>query len=585
MDAGDRTDASPARSRLAAAAIVGVGAVLPVVVTALGGGFGITRNDDWAYLATMRTLVEHGVFRLGGPAEMTLAGQIYLAWPVAALTSTSTTALQLTTVAVGTAGLFAVAALARTVLDLTRAAFVALAVAVTPLWPSLVTTFMTDVWAFAFGAVALLLVVRAVDTGSTRRFLLGVAAALAAAAVAVTIRQTAVVALFAVIASTTVGLLRIRAGRPERTTERWTALVLVGATVLGCAWFYRWRSAMPLGDLRPDDIGSRGAALLGSLDVIGITCALLLLPASVAFLRRDLVLERIRALPRAAPLLGIALAWLVVWKLILLPIDRLTLYDYAGRFGPSSYSGPEDKVAIVPWFPWALLIVAAAANLWALVVVLSGPGLRRCWRTQPVLATAAATMVLGTVAMFAASWLGSPSRFDRYLLPAVPYAALLLAWVCALPAASATGNEPAAVGPAPGLVIGRGRAAGLVVLVALSAWFGLASASFDRAVHRAGEVALRQVGPSLDAGWTVTGTWSTERPPGQPVPRSPTDCWTLRQAADRSDVVGEVVAHDRLLWVDRWFSVVNERPGCGADADLLGGGSAGPGGGGRGVSA
>lgn len=571
MAVADRTDVSPRRARLlAVTAVVGIGAFLPAVVAALGGGFGLTRNDDWAFIATLRTLVDDGTFHLRGPAEMTLVGQIYLGWPVAKLTSTDITALQLTTLVVGTAGLFAMVVLARNVLDLKRSVCVALAVAVTPLWPQLVTTFMTDIWAFAFGAFAVAAVARAVSAERTRGFLAGLALALAMASTAFTIRQTAAVALLAVITGAAVGLARMR---PPRRRERSASLALVALAVLGCAWFYRWRSSLPLGELRPDGAAERGLGLLVNLDVVAVTLGVLLLPASAVFIRRDLLVRRMRALPRAAPVLGIGLGWLVLLKLVALPIDRLTLYDYASRFGAASYSAPQDKIALVPWLPWAVLIVAAAVNVWALIVVLSGPGLRRCWHDQPVLLAVAATMVLGALAMFAVSWIGSTSRFDRYLLPVVPYAALLLAWVGAVGARTAAeGADPMAspTDAVPPLVIGPARAAGLVVLILLASWFGLASASFDRAVHRAADEARKQVGPTVSVGFTVGGTWSTEPPLIDETLTPPGyQCWILRQTSDPSEVVGPVLRRDRLLWVDRWFYLVNAGPGCGRDAPLL----------------
>lgn len=564
MDAVDGTSTSSGRGRLGAvASIVAVGFVLPALVTAIGGGFGITRNDDYAFIDTMRTFVDHGSFEIRGPADMTLIGQVLLAWPVAKLTSTSITALQLTTLVVGTAGLLATAAFARTVVDRRRATLVAIAVAVTPMWAPLATTFMTDVWAWAFGALALAVVARATGAATTKGFVVGLVGALLAAGLAFSIRQTAVVALLAVLVGTGVGLATTRAGRPGRTTERRTAIALGLLAVVVCGGVYRWRSSLGVGGLGFDRLTAyRAAAPLVNGDQILVTIALLLLPASVVFLRRDLVVRRARACPRGAPVSAVIIGLLVGLRMAMQPIDQLTLNDYASTYGPASYTAPMDKIAIVPLVPWALLVLLAAANLWALGMVLSGPVLRRCWEDRPEVLAIAVTVIVGTIGLLALSWIGSLVRFDRYLLPLIPAGALLLAWVGALEArAEAEGPEPARA-PAP-LAISPVRAVGLAGFVVLAAWFGVASASFDRVVHRAGDAARRETGATVDAGLTVNYTWVLDDPDYEGI-TSPdrSGCWILRQAPDRSDLPGRIVAHERLLWVDRWFSVVDDPSAC-----------------------
>jgi hypothetical protein len=551
---------------LAALAIVGVGAVLPAIVTAAGGGFGITRNDDYAFHATMRVFAEHGVFRLRGPADMTLIGQLVLAWPVARLTSSSITALQLTTLAVGAVGLLGVAVFARSVVDLKRSVLVALAVAVTPMWAPLATSFMTDVWAFSLSAVAAALVVRAVAAPSTRGFGIGLGAALVAGSGAFLVRQTAVAVLVTIIAGVVVGLAVTRRDRPNRATERRLAAGLVAASAVVCVALYRWRTTMALGGAGTDPMTlSRVTLPVQNADRALISLALLLLPVSVVFVRRDLVARRARARPRLAVGAAAAIGSIVVVKLLTQPIDALTLYDYAGRKGPAAFSAPGRVIPLVPWWPWALLVVAAAVNLWALIVVLSGPGLGRCWSARPVVFTVAATMVVATLGLFVLAWIASSRTFDRYLLPVVPFAALLIGWVAAVD--SGDGRD-GGQDRAP-LALGPWRVVALVGLVGLGAWFGLASASFDRAVHRAGDAALARTGVAatdLDSGMTFDGTQAAAVLPLDATyrPSTGTRCWQVRQTDDRSKVRGAVLVQERLLWVDRWFYLVQDPPGCAA---------------------
>lgn len=578
MGAAAEGPTSPTRQRVGAVvAIVGVGALLPAAVTWLGGGFGITRNDDYAFHATMAVFAEHGVFRLRGPADMTLIGQLILAWPVAKATSSSIVALQLATLAAGTVGLFAVAALARRVLDLKRSVVVALAVAVTPLWAPLAVSFMTDVWALALAAVAAVLAVRATESRSTAGFGVGLAAALVAGSGAFLVRQTAVAILVAIVAGTLVGLVVARGDRPNRTAERVLAAGLVAVAAVACIVAYRWRTTMALGGAGTDPMTLDRLTLpLQNADRALISFALLMLPVSVVFVRRELVVRRVRARPMVAVVAGALIGSVVLVKVITGPIDLLTLYDYASRNGPTAFSAPAVRIPIVPWWPWAAVVVLSAANLWALIVVVTGSGLRRCWHERPVVLTVAGTMVVATAGLFALAWIASSRTFDRYLLPVVPFAALVVAWIATVDGPAATAGHPGLDqdldlrrDPVP-LVLGPWRAAALVVLVAFASWFGLASASFDRAVHRAGDAALARTGADptdLDSGMTFDGTRAADALAlSDPyVPSSGTRCWQVRQTDDRAKVAGPVLEHQQLLWVDRWFYLTQDPPGC-ADA-------------------
>jgi hypothetical protein len=536
---------------LAVAVIVGFGALLPALVTVAGGGFGIARNDDYAFLATTRVFAEHGTFQLRGPADMMLIGQVLLAWPVARLTSGSTTALQLTTLAVGTVGLLALAALARNVLDLKRSVLVAVAVAATPLWTQLATTFMTDVWAFGLAALAAALVVWAVGAPSTLGFAARFAGAVGAGAAAFAVRQTAAGALVAVAVGVGVGLLGPRADRSNRRFERSVAGALLAVAGAVCIAVYRWRSTMQLGGAAdaPWDL-ERVTMPLVDLDRFLVSVSVLLLPVSVAFVRRDLLRRRVQARPRLALVSGVGLGFIAVLNLGARPLDQFTLGDYVTQFGSSHSSAPSAVVPILPWLVWALVLAAACANLWVLLLVLTGPGLRRCWQQRPVVvAVAAALIVTGTV-MLVLGWVVTYHVYDRYLLLSVPFAGLLVAWVT-------VADGPAdAPDPAP-LALRGAPAWGLAGLVVLAAWFGVASASFDRAVHDAGDRALVVTGaafPDLHGGMTVNGANAADAPLDQPLERNDGyRCWVVRQTDRRSQVDGPVVGHRRLLWVDRWF--------------------------------
>src|SRR4051812_26068670 len=179
-------------------AVVVVGLVVPLAVAAHYHALGIPRSDDWSYLVTEFRWIDSGRLSFNHWVSMSLVGQLALAAPIAALFPRDIRALQILTAALGAVGLGAVWWSAHRVgLTPARAALVAATIAAGPLWGPLSASFMTDVPAFAISSIAVALAVAGITRPPMRSGWLW--AAVAAAVLACTIRQYAVVTLAAVL--------------------------------------------------------------------------------------------------------------------------------------------------------------------------------------------------------------------------------------------------------------------------------------------------------------------------------------------------------------------------------------------------
>ena len=122
-----------------------LGLVVPLLIARHTGAYGIPRGDDWSYLQTLFRWVDHG--RLDGNhwVSMTLIGQVAVAAPVVAIFGRDIGAVQVTAAVMGLIGLVSTYWLGRQIVGRGAGAFIALSMAVGPLWGVLVISFMTDV--------------------------------------------------------------------------------------------------------------------------------------------------------------------------------------------------------------------------------------------------------------------------------------------------------------------------------------------------------------------------------------------------------------------------------------------------------
>jgi hypothetical protein len=154
---------TPSPRRFRAVEVVGIivglgllGVVLPAVVASHYGALNIPRSDDWSYLLTLFHWVDSGRLTFNGWVSMTLIGQIAAAAPVAAIFGHNITAIHLYTSLLGLVGLLGVVVLGRrTLVSLWAGVFVAVTIAIGPLWSPLSATFMTDIPTFTVELLAL----------------------------------------------------------------------------------------------------------------------------------------------------------------------------------------------------------------------------------------------------------------------------------------------------------------------------------------------------------------------------------------------------------------------------------------------
>jgi len=208
---------------------------------------------------------------------------------------------------------------------------------------------------------------------------------------------------------------------------------------------------------------------------------------------------------------------------------------------------PGDRALLLPSALFRVALVATLAATILLVGVLlleAGEVVRRAdgWRSRAATLDArslAWTLVVATVASLTAAGVVGLPIFDRYVLPAVPFAAgILLAWR-----------------PSRGSIIERTAAnawrwAGVVAFVVIGLVFAFDSARFDAARWEAGDRAVELGYPAdrIDAGFE----WrNVHRAPGDTPtsPSQPDPDACVRVAAPGADVGADAVG---LFTVRYW---------------------------------
>ena len=446
------------------------------------------------------------------------------------------------TAGLGCVGLVAVWVAARRIgISHARAGLLALTIAVGPLWGPLAVSFMTDVPAFAASSVAMALALVGLTRTPTR--VPWIWGAVAMAVFACTIRQYAAVTLVAVLAAAWC------AAGPDRRARRRVVEAGVLAAAIVAIFLLWWRTVPDGRSLAPGlpDVHavsvfvSKGA---GFLRLLG----LLLLPVLVA----SRPIARVRAAWRDAPAVTVLVAGAsVVWLAIGAVRAAADLYvgNYVVHDGALSdivLRGPRPDV--FPTAVWVAIAVVASAAAVALAVIAAHAGTRavRAGVAARRVGADPVTVLLGVVVIgylggYVLATLTGIQVYDRYVLPVLPAAGMLL---LRPPARIQDGADAGAVDP------GRGErapaiAAGvaLVALAVVGLAFAADSASFDGARWRVAQAAVAR-------GWPVRQVaggfeWRAYRrgdryPPGGTRPR---DCVAVK--------IEPPVPRDRIVAVVR----------------------------------
>jgi hypothetical protein len=457
-----------------------VAVVVPLVVAAHYGALDIPRSDDWSYLLTLFRFVDHGVLGFNNWVSMTLVGQLALAAPVALVLPRSITAVHVASALLGFVGL--VALVQGTEPRFRRGAMVlALTIALGPLWAPLAATYMTDVPAFAVQCVFLALAFRMLraESVSAGRY----AVALTVGFLAIAIRQYETIPVIAVVIVTLV----VAARQEPRVRLRNLVLVTAVAVVATTALFAWWLSLPDALSLAPSPVTSGLVANLtvrlgGFVRLVGLLLVPLLIWAGpVRIVRRAWGLAPVTAAVVGA---GSAL-WMAASYLRVPDVPFVGNYvDLYGVLSRDVLTGPRDPVIPETLFRLLAVIGSAAAVVLALALVpVLVDGARRVRERDlslpdPVTAILALSALGFTVAYSFAIATELPV-FDRYVLPVLPLAGLLLARRSRATetASRPVGSETPARGPSRRTVIATVVA--LVLLGGVGLAYGTDSASFD----------------------------------------------------------------------------------------------------------
>lgn len=401
---------SPRESRLAAGIALLIVA-LWVALAAVHGALGAARNDDWdGYNLAYRFAAQHA-FVPSGWLEMTLIGQLWLAWPVVAIFGPQIVPLQLLVAGLAAAGLWASYLLVRELLP-RRAALLAVAcLAAGPLYGSLAVSFMTDIPACTFQLLALLATQRGLRTSSPS--VAWVALALGLALLAFSIRD------FSAAVGVTICFVCLQRA-PSR--ERAPLLLLAVAWLVAIVAIYVWRHRLP--NTAPRQFGFLVRGGVGYLEMVrrgAFDLALFVLPALLALSPVALV----RAAWRRARLpTAIALGLLIVVVAVGWSPSRF-LDNYLTPQGsyPMTISG--EHPLVVPDSIWSGLgwIALFGLGLLTLVGALTLAPRAPEPSPSPLVATYVTFM---TGLHLAILFFSSAPLFDRYLVPLVPLVAALV---------------------------------------------------------------------------------------------------------------------------------------------------------------
>ncbi len=131
-------------------------------------------NDDWCYALAVQSLLEEGSLQIVSIVPMSLVAQVLWGTLFCLPFGFSFTALRVSTLVLGLAGLLGMYGLLREMKTSRTIALVGcMAVAVNPIYFELSNTFMTDVPFFAFSVTSLYAFVRAIRRGSSANIAIG----------------------------------------------------------------------------------------------------------------------------------------------------------------------------------------------------------------------------------------------------------------------------------------------------------------------------------------------------------------------------------------------------------------------------
>jgi 4-amino-4-deoxy-L-arabinose transferase-like glycosyltransferase len=461
---------------LASLCLAGVG--IPLWMSAAAGAIGIPSNDDWVYMRAASSLFRTGAIDIPGHTAASI-GQLAIVQPLLWLSAGSPWAFTAFGLATGLIGVASTYLLARRFVGTGSAVLVVLLVEAFPGFARETASFMTDVPAYAFAVLCLLLGTGWLQ-GEGRRVTL--VACLAVGLLAVSIREFAIAAPASVL---------IAAWARNRSEDR---VWLAGVSCIfagGVVWVLLIAAALPnhAAPVTPD------IARLSLLGPAFATLSAVLLPAAALAAGR-----RMATLSPGQTILGAGLALLAVGSYG----PFVGNYWVAnGLAGDALLSGTRGPIFSAGAWAFSERLALFAAILGAVLVL--------NWGMRNVIGVrSASTAIAGAIrvarkpeaplvlflACYAAELVVSTTAgfpLDRYLYPMVPVAAILLLRGSARPFRLGLSQA--------------GAHAALAWLAASAFVIAANSFAYDAARNRGGEaaVAMGYAAQTVDAGYEWVG--------------------------------------------------------------------------------
>jgi len=390
--------------------LIGVG--IPLWLAAAAAAVGLPTIDDWVYMRGAENLYRHGTLDMPGHTTAAI-GQLVLVQPLLWVSGGSTWAFTAFGLIMTLVGILATYLLARRFLGTGAAAMVVLLVLAIPGIARLSASFMTDIPAYALVMLCLLLGARWLQGEGGRLTLL---ASLMLGLVAVSIREYAVAAPAAILV--------VAWARAEPGQRAWLAAIS-GLVVVGVTGVLAIGASVP-GRAIPTTLDPGRLLLVGPAFT---TLAAILFPAVVLGFGRRLASVGVKPL---------VLAVGVVSVLFVFPYGAILgfLWLANGAMGNALLSGVREVViGQLPWELSARLASFAAILLAALLLAAAQRSLPA--PRAPSAAISSIVRVIrsreGPLNVFAFAYSAVLIAFlvvigisDRYLLPLVPVAAILL---------------------------------------------------------------------------------------------------------------------------------------------------------------
>jgi Dolichyl-phosphate-mannose-protein mannosyltransferase len=494
MAGATTTTTSPARTgarrfttrlALVSAACVAV----PLSFAYVTGSIGIPHNDDWAFLRILFRFADTGSIELVGWNEMTLVGQLFVAFPFVKVFGDNVALVNTLSAVVSGAGLFMLGSIARRFVAPSFALAIVALVGTFPAFAGVVATFMTDNTAFAAQMGCVLMGLVAFERQGRGRDVL-VGAALALGLFALSVREFAILAPLAVV-----GGYAVANRRDGRSIVN--AIVALAGLLLAGFVLYRWRRSFA-GDTSHFFASNFSLQMVPYLTQAFFTFSLGVAPAAIVALR-----SKGRAAIAWGPAVVVAVAF-AVFAVQQTGGNPTCCYNSPGsvflgnllteRGALGNQALFADRPVLFPPVPWMLLTagaIAAGAALLALAARrLTTPEAWRVGRDPGATTLALLGWSTATAIVFRHA-LGGP-LFDRYVVVPVAIAAILLLRDVSAPRSLAEVKGAVAVGAALALV-------GTVVVGS--------GASFDAARWRGGEAAIDAgiAAGDIDAGFEWVG--------------------------------------------------------------------------------